>query len=43
MAFFEDPKKRMGTRIHGQNTRKVNSFIIDHSDIELEIKRQQLL
>lgn len=43
MAFFEDSKKRMGTRIYGQNPKKVNHFIIDHSDIELEIKRQQLL
>lgn len=43
MVFFEDPKKRMGTRTFGQKPQKVYSFLIDHSDIELEIKRQQLL
>ena len=40
MTFFEDPKKRMGTRTFGQKPQKVYSFLIDHSDVELEIKRQ---
>ena len=41
MIFFEDPNLRMGSRT--LEPHKVYSFLIDHSDIELEIKRQQLL
>jgi hypothetical protein len=39
LSFFDDPNERFGERKIGNKLEQVQSFMVDYSSIELEIKR----